>query len=100
MHAHTRAHTHTHTQPSIHYSVPHPPLTPITPLTYPPTAPINTHAHTHTHVQRCIALALHIFVPYDFAAAKSGLAPGWILSRFAVNYTVVRGREKASNARA
>eukprot|EP00040_Diaphanoeca_grandis_P025498 m.141293 g.141293 ORF g.141293 m.141293 type:complete len:487 (-) comp30177_c0_seq1:252-1712(-) len=35
-----------------------------------------------------IAVALHVFAPYDYAAAKEGFAVGWLLDRFFLNYAV------------
>lgn len=35
-----------------------------------------------------IAVSLHMFAPYDYEAAKEGFAAGWLLKRFALNYTV------------
>ena len=35
-----------------------------------------------------IAIALHVFAPYDYEAARQGFSASWLLPRFALNYSV------------
>ena len=35
-----------------------------------------------------IAVAVHVFTPYDFEAAKEGFAADWLIKRFLLNYAV------------